>query len=145
MIFNNYWTRLSKISWPVSGEQINYLPKPKADENNWSARQWPITIFAITEFNNCFIIRSPSLFFNEYPREAKLTAIFTQERSQEGEKQGFFYAWAEYYLKPNKSQTQLKAISHEQTIVRRKLLEGHVVGSWPMKGKKNLLRMIISL
>ena len=36
--------------------------------------------FAITEFNNCFIIRSPSLFFNEY---------------------GFVYAWAEYYLQPN--------------------------------------------
>ena len=48
--------------------------------------------FAITEFNNCFIIRSPSLFFNEYPREAKRSAIFTQEQSQEGEKQGFLYA-----------------------------------------------------
>ena len=32
--------------------------------------------FAIAEFNNCFIIRSPSLFFNEYFREAKLSAIF---------------------------------------------------------------------
>ena len=57
--------------------------------------------FAITEFNNCFIIRSPSLFFNEYPREAKRSAIFTQERSQEGEKHGFLYACAEYYLQPN--------------------------------------------
>ena len=42
---NNYWTRLSKISWFVSGEQINYLPKPKAEANNWSARHWQITIF----------------------------------------------------------------------------------------------------
>ena len=33
--------------------------------------------FAITEFNNCFIIRSPSLFFKEYLREAKRSAIFT--------------------------------------------------------------------
>ena len=57
--------------------------------------------FAITEFNNCFIIRSPSLFFNEYPREAKRSAIFTQERSQEGEKHGSLYACAEYYLQPN--------------------------------------------
>ena len=31
--------------------------------------------FAITEFNNCFIIRSPSLFFNEYLREGKRSAI----------------------------------------------------------------------
>ena len=48
--------------------------------------------FAITEFNNCFIIRSPSLFFKEYLWEAKRSAIFTQERSQEGEKRGFIYA-----------------------------------------------------
>ena len=58
--------------------------------------------FSITEFNNCFIIRSPRLFFfNEYPREAKRSAIFTQERSHEGEKHGFLYACAEYYLQPN--------------------------------------------
>ena len=42
--------------------------------------------FAITEFHNCFIIRSPSLFFNEYLREAKSSTISAQERSQEGEK-----------------------------------------------------------
>ena len=32
--------------------------------------------FVITEFNNCFIIRSPSLHFNEYLREAKRSAFF---------------------------------------------------------------------
>ena len=59
---NNYWTRLSKISWFFIGEQINYLPKPNvfyrglksvfrpdktraAEANNWSARHWKITIF----------------------------------------------------------------------------------------------------
>ena len=40
-------------------------------------------------------------FFNEYPWEAKRSAIFMQEWSQEGEKHGFLYAWAEYYLQPN--------------------------------------------
>ena len=30
--------------------------------------------FAITEFNNCFIIRSPSLFFNEYPLHTRAIA-----------------------------------------------------------------------
>ena len=40
-IINNYWTRFSKISWFVCGEQINYLPlKPLASANNWSARHW---------------------------------------------------------------------------------------------------------
>ena len=41
---NNYWTRLSKISWFVSGEQINYLSKPKAEANNWPARHWQIIL-----------------------------------------------------------------------------------------------------
>ena len=34
-------------------------------------------------------------------------------------------------------------IVHEQTIICRQLLAGHVVGSWPMKRKKNLQQMII--
>ena len=50
IMFSNYWTRLSKILWFVIGEQINYLPKPKAETNSasandWSARHWQITIF----------------------------------------------------------------------------------------------------
>ena len=48
-----------------------------------------------TELNNCFIIRSLSLFLKEYLREVKRSAIFTQERSQEGEKRGFIYAGAQ--------------------------------------------------
>ena len=42
------------------------------------------------------------------------------------------------------SQTQLDGIAHEQTIICRQLFAGHVVGSWPMKRKKNLLRMIMN-
>ena len=42
------------------------------------------------------------------------------------------------------SQTQLDGIAHEQTIICRQLFAGHVVGSWPTKRKKNLLRMIIA-
>ena len=45
-------TRLSKISWFVSVEQINSLQMPKAEANNWSVRHWQITIFC----DNCFII-----------------------------------------------------------------------------------------
>ena len=36
--------------------------------------------FVITEFNNCFIIRSASLFFSEYLREAKRSAFFHARR-----------------------------------------------------------------
>ena len=42
------------------------------------------------------------------------------------------------------SQTQLEDISQEQTIVCRQLIAGHVVGSQPMKRKKNLHPMVIS-
>ena len=41
------------------------------------------------------------------------------------------------------SQTQLDGIAHEHTIICTQLFAGHVVGSWPMKRKKNLLRMMI--
>ena len=41
------------------------------------------------------------------------------------------------------SQTQLDGIAHEQAIICRQLFAGHVVGSQPVKRKKNLLRMII--
>ena len=37
------------------------------------------------------------------------------------------------------SQTQLDGIAHEKTIICRQLLAGLVVGSWPLKRKKNLL------
>ena len=43
------------------------------------------------------------------------------------------------------SQRQLDGIVHEQTIICRQLFAVHVVGSWPMKRKKNLLRMIMKV
>jgi len=64
LILNNYWTRLSKISWFVSDQQINYLPMPKAEANNWSARHSQITIFCEIEFNNCFIIHQDNVFMH---------------------------------------------------------------------------------
>ena len=113
-IINNYWTRLGKISWFVRGEQINYLPKPKAEANNWSARHWQITIFCDNRVQELFYhLITEFVFFNEYPRETKRSAIFTQRRSQEGEKHGFLYACAQYNLQ------QLDGIAHEQTIICR--------------------------
>ena len=43
------------------------------------------------------------------------------------------------------SQAQLDDIAHEQTIICRQLFAGHLVGSWPMKRKKNLQRMIMTV
>ena len=84
--------------------------------------------FPITEFNNCFIIRSPSLFFNG----AKRSAFFTQERSQEGENHGFVYACAEYYLQPHSWTTFL--ISRPLFVGSYLQVTWWVFGQW--KGKK---------
>ena len=101
--------------------------------------------FAIAEFNNCFIIRSPSLFFNEYLREAKLSAIFharaiARRRIRKALKSVVSFTHEQKIIC---SQTQLDDIAHEQTITCRQLFAGHLVGFWPMKRKKNLHRMII--
>ena len=42
------------------------------------------------------------------------------------------------------SQTKLDDNAHEQTIICRQLFTGHVVGSQPMKRKKNLQRMMVT-
>ena len=56
-----------------------------------------IKIFCDNRFNNCFMIRSPSLFsyFNHYLTvQGSDLSFFTRER-------GFNHAWAEYYLQQN--------------------------------------------
>ena len=85
--------------------------------------------FVITEFNSCFIIRSPS----DLP-------FYMQERIT----RGFVYTWAECYFAATHLKDQLDYIAQEQTIICRQLFAGHVVGFQPMKRKKNLHRMIIS-
>ena len=87
--------------------------------------------FVIIEFNNSFIIWSPSLFFNEYLWEAKRSAFFHART---------YHVW--FRLRMSRilfaASTQLDDIAHEQTIICRQLFAGHVVGFQPMKRKKNL-------
>ena len=85
-------------------------------------------LHAITEFNNCLIIRSPSLFCNEYLPEAKRSAIFTQERSLKEGEQNIIC-----------SQTQLDDIAPEQTIICRS--HGRISAN---KKEEKLHRMIIT-
>ena len=75
------------------------------------------------------------MFFNEFLREAKRSAIFKQERCKEAEKRGFIYMHEHNIIC---SQTQLDDTEHEQTIICRQLFAGHVVSSRPMKRKTNL-------
>ena len=91
----------------------------------------------VTEFNICFIIGSPSLFFDEYLQEAKRSAFFHAIT---------YHAWFRSRIRQNIicSQTQLDDIAHEQTIICRQLFPGHVEGFQPMKRKKNLHRMVVN-
>ena len=98
--------------------------------------------FAITEFNDCFIIRSPSLCFKEYLREAKRPASFSRKSDHKKEKSVVSLTHEQNSIC---SQKQLNDIAHEHTIVCRQLLAGHVVGVRPMKRKKHLHRMIIDI
>ena len=92
--------------------------------------------FAITEFNNCFIIRSPSLFwyFNHF--------LVAQESDLHFSLQSVAPITHEQSIICSK--TRLNDTTHEQTIICRQLFAGHVVGSRPMEGKKTMRRMIIN-
>ena len=52
-------------------------------------------------------------------------------------------AWFHLRIGTICSETQVDDIAYEQTIISRQLFAGHVVGSQPMKRKKNFLRNII--
>ena len=52
-------------------------------------------------------------------------------------------AWFTYEQNIISSQTQLDDIANEPTIICGQLFAGHVVGSQPIKRKKNLPRTII--
>ena len=88
-----------------------------------------LLLTAIIEFNNCFIIRSPSLG-SEAICHFHLRAIATRRK-----------AW--FRLRISRILFAANSV-HEQTIICRHLFAGHVVSSRPMKRKKNLQRMIIS-
>ena len=97
--------------------------------------------FAITEFNNCFIIRSPSLFI-KMSILGKRSDLPFSESDRRKEKSMVSFTHEQNIIC---SKTLLDGIAHKQTIICRQLFAGHVVGSGPMKRKKNLLRMIIDV
>ena len=83
------------------------------------------------------------LFFNEYPWEAKQSAIFFLAKVIARRRKAWFLLPKSRILFC--SQTQLDDIAPEQNITQcicRQLFPGHVVGSQPMKWKKNLLWII---
>ena len=74
----------------------------------------------ITEFNDFLSFNHQVCFLNEYPREEKRSAIFTQEQSQERKKAWFLLRMCRIKIIIG-SQTQLEGIANEQTIICRQL------------------------
>ena len=79
----------------------------------------------------------PFLFFNEYFREGKWSALAFYARGR-GEKHPFINMHEQNVIG---SQTQLNDIAYRHTIISRQLFAG-LMDSRPMKRKKNLHRMI---
>ena len=128
-IITSYWTRLSKILlFSMAGRSIIRLRQ--------IIDLWDIDksrYFGITEFKNCFIIQSPSMFFliNLFG-----LFIFTQERRK---------AWLHLHMS-----RILFVAKHSWTTLlesRPLFVSSYLQVAWwapgLMKSKKNLHRMII--
>ena len=89
---------------------------------------------------NCFIIRSPSLFFLMNIRGKLSYLPFSRKSDRKKEKSTVSFTHVQNIIC---SQTQLDGIAHEHTIICRQFFAGQVVGSRPMKRKKRLHRMMI--
>ena len=91
--------------------------------------------FAITKFKNCFITRSPSLFFKDYIFGKWSNLPFSRKSDRKKEKSVVSFTHEQNIIC---SKTKLNDIEHEQTVICRQWFTGHMVGSRPMKRKKNL-------
>ena len=94
--------------------------------------------FAITEFNNCVIIRSLRLFFimNIFGKWRDLS--FSSKSDRKKEKSVVSFTHEQNIIC---CQIKLDDVAYEQTIICMQLFACHVVGCRPMKRKKKLHRM----
>ena len=88
----------------------------------------------ITEFNNCFIIRSPRWFscFNHFLAAQEATCHFSLENVVPITHEQNIIC----------SKTRLDGTTHEQTIICRQLFAGHVVDSRPIEREEKTHGMI---
>ena len=91
--------------------------------------------FAKIEFNNCFIIRSASLSFLRNIFGERSDLPFSRKSDRNNEKSLVSFTYEQNIIC---SQTKLDDIGYEQIISWRQLFAGHVLGSRPLKRKKNL-------
>ena len=80
----------------------------------------------MTEFNNYFIIQSPSLFFSKKNSWIGSDLPFSCKSDRKKEKSMVLFTHEQNIIC---SQTQLDNIGHEQTDICGQLFAGHVMGS----------------
>ena len=121
-----YWARLSKISWFVSGEQINNIIICQS--------QWLRQIFDLWDNNKSlhFAITKFLLFY-------RLMTEFVYQNSQQ--LKDFLKAQKSHLHYYKRACFQLRM--SRMLFAAKHLSAGHVVGSWPLKRKGKIHRKII--
>ena len=94
-MYSHVITKISQISLVWGSKSVQGALPSYTHHNEYLSLETNTSRIIVLSFDHrvCFI--------TEYPWEVKRSVIFTQERLQEGEKHGFLYAGAKYYLQPN--------------------------------------------
>ena len=73
------WQIIDQEHWFDSGEQISYMSKLKAEVNNWSARNWQITIFCDKQVQSLLFYHLITVLLINNFSLGNWWAIFTHE------------------------------------------------------------------
>ena len=131
-IINNYWTRLSKISWFVCGEQINIICQSRRLRQIIDLRDTDKSwYFALTKFYQS--ITEFVFSMNILGKWSNLP--FSRKSNHKKEKARFPLCMSRILVAAKHSWTAL----HMSRPFCRQLFAGHVVGSRPMKRKKKFV------
>ena len=119
------------LTWFVSGA-LRQQRSIVAEAEGWDKQL--ICDRLTTQFNNCFIIQSPSLFsyFNHSLAAQGSDLLFSLENVVQLRMSGILFT----------AKTRLDGTTHEQTIICSQLFAGHVVGFRPLERKKKMHRRL---
>ena len=101
--------------------------------------------FALTVFNNYFVIRSPSLFFKQNNFGKRRHLPFSHKSDHNIRRAWFQLCMSRIlFAAKHKKKHKIDCNAHEQTIICRQLLAGYIVRSRLAKRNKNLHRMTMN-
>ena len=115
-IINSCWTGLTKISWFVSGEQINL----------WSTRHCQITIFCNNRVQWLFYHSITKFVFTSWQLRETICNFSLESVVPITHEQNIICSKIRYMV-----------LRMSGSLFEGCLFAGHLVGSWPMERKKN--------